>query len=83
MSKPWIRHDGNYPKGYGDADGKLADKIFNVPTRAEAEKAVAAGNPVPPHTDDAGRRIGLTGVEDAVDWLVGRSDGDWVGDWLR
>lgn len=80
MAKPWIRHDGNYPRGLGEADGQLADGIFNARSRREAEAVVAAQNQGrQPHTDDDGHRIGLTGVEDAVDWLVSRSEGDWVG----
>jgi hypothetical protein len=76
----WIRHNGDYPKGAGDMDADLADKIFNAPTRRAAEAAVSKTNGGDvPHTDAAGRKIGLTGVEDAIDWLVSRSPGKWAG----
>lgn len=62
----WIFHNGNYPTGSGDADGELADRIFNAPTRGAAVEAA--------------REDGAASVEDAVDWLVSRSDGGtWVG----
>lgn len=61
----WIKHGGNYPTGYGDADKKLADRVFNAPTRREADAAAKAD--------------GLKNAEDAAAWLAERSESGWVG----
>ncbi len=61
MPRTWIRHDGNYPRGYGEADAALADALFGARTQAEAEAAVA----------EHGQ--GLGGIQDAIDWLASRS----------
>lgn len=61
----WVSHDGNYPTGYGEEDKDLADRVFNAPSRREA--------------DEVARQDGLRDAEDAARWLVMRSEGGWVG----
>lgn len=62
----WIKHDGGYPRGYGEKDGRLADAVFNAPDRKAADKAARADG----HKD----------TEGAAAWLASRSgDGQWVG----
>lgn len=61
----WLRHDGNYPTGAGDLDRNLADRLFNASSKRAADSEAV--------------KDGLKDAEDAVDWLVSRSEHGWVG----
>jgi len=62
---PWIRHNGNYPTGYGNTDETLADRLFSAESRREADRIA--------------REDGHDSAEDAVKWLADRSEDGWVG----
>jgi hypothetical protein len=63
----WIRHNGTYPTGSGEKDRKVADALFNAPTKQAAEQATRE---IEGHSYTA---------EESIAWLASRSDPPWVG----
>lgn len=61
----WGRRGSEYPTGYGEKDEELAHRLFNAISKREAQQIA--------------REDGHDSVEDAVQWLVDRSAGGWVG----